>query len=543
MMLVKKAVRKLEKRPAEAPKTSMDMVFTFAEAIRFGYADILGKWNLLDLPRAILYGIMEKGKKTVAIECKERDDCVQLTDPELLKELYELKKCLTRTMLFSDRRFRSFLFAAGFVKEDVLLRKRRARILKPAFTVIRDKESKCLFVFIRGTRSIKDTLTDVIGAPVSFNHFICSDGELKRNNVVSGHGHRGMVAAARWIKKHCTPKLLDELRQYPDFQVKIVGHSLGGGTAAILTYMLREIKQFASCTCVTFGSAACMSLEMAEFGKPFVTSIGLIKRKKFISSAYSAIESRLSFASSAKAFADQAVSRGTEVVMSSKQRTQSLISWPRREKTAALTSSKSANMAEASESLPTSYEAATEELTISEFTSDEDDGSKSTSEGSDNDGEDEEEEQIISSTPNTDNDELNQYLKELQLEAQDDNPNTNGAKEKEEATKKGITEAEMNDEVVPGSTEATSEKPVKHYLYPSGRILHIVPVISSENSESNHNDDADEKRVVLYETPRKMYGKLRLSISMLHHHKTGNYLKVLQRLINQLEKEKSRYGA
>jgi len=60
MMLVKKAVRKLEKRPAEAPKTSMDMVFTFAEAIRFGYADILGKWNLLDLPRAILYGIMEK---------------------------------------------------------------------------------------------------------------------------------------------------------------------------------------------------------------------------------------------------------------------------------------------------------------------------------------------------------------------------------------------------------------------------------------------------------------------------------------------------
>jgi len=76
-------------------------------------------------------------------------------------------------------------------------------------------------VFIRGTRSIKDTLTDAIGAPVSFNHFICSDGELKKNNVISGHGHRGMVAAAGWIKKHCTPKLLDELRQYPDFQIKV----------------------------------------------------------------------------------------------------------------------------------------------------------------------------------------------------------------------------------------------------------------------------------------------------------------------------------
>lgn len=57
---IKKAAGKLEKRPAEAPKTSMDMVFTLAEAIRFGYGETLGKWNLLDMPRAILYSIMEK---------------------------------------------------------------------------------------------------------------------------------------------------------------------------------------------------------------------------------------------------------------------------------------------------------------------------------------------------------------------------------------------------------------------------------------------------------------------------------------------------
>ncbi|KAH1241357.1 Homeobox protein knotted-1-like 4 [Glycine max] len=144
--------------------------------------------------------------------------------------------------------FRVFLLAAGIPNEDVLLRKKRARILKPALTVIRDKESKCLLVFIRGTQSLKDTLTDAIGAPVSFNHFICNDdGELKRNNKVAGHGHRGMVAAARWIKKHCTTILLEDLRRHPDFQIKIVGHSLGG--------------------------AASVSLELSEFGKPFITSI------------------------------------------------------------------------------------------------------------------------------------------------------------------------------------------------------------------------------------------------------------------------------
>jgi len=57
---VKKAAGKLEKRPAEAPKTFMDMVLTLAEAMRFGYAETLGKWDLLDMPRAIVYAIMEK---------------------------------------------------------------------------------------------------------------------------------------------------------------------------------------------------------------------------------------------------------------------------------------------------------------------------------------------------------------------------------------------------------------------------------------------------------------------------------------------------
>jgi len=34
--------------------------------------------------------------------------------------------------------------------------------------------------------------------------------------------------------------------------MQIVGHSLGGGTAAILTYVLREQKELSVTTCVTF---------------------------------------------------------------------------------------------------------------------------------------------------------------------------------------------------------------------------------------------------------------------------------------------------
>ncbi|KAL2348880.1 hypothetical protein Fmac_002880 [Flemingia macrophylla] len=213
------AASKLERRPPEAPNNLKDVGLSLAELVRFFYA-VLGKWHPLDPPRAIIYTALDKGMKTIAMECGERSDCEQLKHPKMLNDLYEFKRCLRQTILVSKKRFRSRLSDAGFDKEDILLRKGRARILKPAFTVIRDKEAKCILVIIRGTCSLTDTLTDAMGAPVSFEHkFISSDGEVR---IVSGHAHRGMVSAANWIRERCTRLLLDALRPSPDFQIKVL---------------------------------------------------------------------------------------------------------------------------------------------------------------------------------------------------------------------------------------------------------------------------------------------------------------------------------
>eukprot|EP00256_Glycine_max_P066626 XP_025981221.1 uncharacterized protein LOC102666105 [Glycine max] len=377
-----------------------------------------------------------------------------------------------------------------------------------------------------------------------------------------------MVAAARWIKKHCTTILLEDLRRHPDFQIKIVGHSLGGGTAVLLTYMLREIKQFSSCTCVTFGPAASVSLELAEFGKPFITSIindsdivptlsaysihdfifeGQIKHKKILNAARSAVVSRLPFASTAKAIADHAVTRGTQVVKKHKERTRLLLSLSQQpENVGALSSSKSDNLAEASRSTETSYEVS-EEIIISESTSDEDESIFSSDDESQHDDTDEEE-QIISafqnitaSTAASDEELLNQ-LEKLELEKHDDIPNIHVKENQEATTSIDVTEGEKKVVLVHAEESAgavtASYNLEKHPLYPPGRIMHIVPAPSNSSENSNSDDyDPDEKYLYLYETPKQLYGKLRVSRRMILDHMTNKYLKMIQQLINQLENQ------
>ena len=66
--------------------------------------------------------------------------------------------------------------------------------MKPAFTIIADHEMGCLLLLIRGTHSIKDTLTAVTGNVVPFHHIIVNQGGV--SDLVLGYAHCGMVAAA-----------------------------------------------------------------------------------------------------------------------------------------------------------------------------------------------------------------------------------------------------------------------------------------------------------------------------------------------------------
>jgi len=115
------------------------------------------------------------------------------------------------------------LHHTGLKKEDVIDMQWISESFSPGHFIALDHSTKNIIVAIRGTSHMHDFLTDLCGRNVPFQ---------------SGFAHHGILKCAETKAKYCIP-FLEKLRvKYPSYDIKVVGHSLGGGTAALLTMIL-----------------------------------------------------------------------------------------------------------------------------------------------------------------------------------------------------------------------------------------------------------------------------------------------------------------
>jgi len=100
----------------------------------------------------------------------------------------------------------------------------------------------------------------------------------------------------------------------------------------------------------------------------------------------------------------------------------------------------------------------------------------------------------------------------------------------ETATAKEIIE---EDQLVHDSNSISTSNLVDNYcFYPPGKIMHIVSAASDKSSSNSK-----EEHIKLYETPRQLYRKFRLSKNMINDHYMPRYRQMIQLLIQQLKKD------
>lgn len=183
-------------------------------------------------------------------------------------------------------------------KRNVLKFVKDSSILRPGYYIAIDPRAKLVILGIRGTHTVYDLVTDLVAL---------SDKKVSPKGFST---HFGTYEAARWYLRHelriikqCLEKhkVCDSIHSRhvcfflhalclfsicvfcskQDYKLRLVGHSLGGASAALLAIMLRKKSKeelgFSPdiVSAVGFGVPPCVSREIAESCAGYVSTVVL----------------------------------------------------------------------------------------------------------------------------------------------------------------------------------------------------------------------------------------------------------------------------
>jgi len=127
------------------------------------------------------------------------------------------------------------------------------------------------------------------------------------------------------------------------------------------------------------------------------------------------------------------------------------------------------------------------------------------------------------------------YQLEKELKKQEDEAEVQAREEAAAAAREITEEANMLADAVENNKPiSSSDIPENQRFYPPGRIMHMVCVCLPSNGSSG-DDGPGEERACIYETPRHLYSKIRLTKTMINDHYMPMYKKMMEQLIHELE--------
>lgn len=175
---------------------------------------------------------------------------------------------------------RALLLVAGIPDADLVYAQFNNRLSSVPYCILLDHERSLVVLSIRGSLSLEDVVTDTLVLPESLE-------DLGERYGFDGRGqycHAGVLACfenvLRDLHRHGWLECLLE-RDYPDYSLRIVGHSLGAGVCTLLGYVLRS--KYPSLKVFGFSPPGCtMTWELAtkcdEWSTSFVLDSDIVPR-------------------------------------------------------------------------------------------------------------------------------------------------------------------------------------------------------------------------------------------------------------------------
>lgn len=170
-------------------------------------------------------------------------------------------------------------------RSQILIFDAEADHFKPAFALAIWPSRKQVVLVVRGTISLADALTDLTGHLEPFDGTASSaflkpeDSQDVVEEKLEGHCHHGIAKAAMALLDSQAEAIAAALRDHPGYGLKLLGHSLGAGTAAIAAILIRNSPEVAKrigtddVTCVAFAPPPILTRDLAISCSSYVQSV------------------------------------------------------------------------------------------------------------------------------------------------------------------------------------------------------------------------------------------------------------------------------
>lgn len=141
------------------------------------------------------------------------------------------------------------------------------------YAVLVDQVKETVVIAIRGTISMEDWVIDLQYVPSPLDKV----GRICGFDGTGHHCHKGVLTRAKWLyndlkKYRMLKQLYAEDSPYKEHNLVVVGHSLGGGCAQVLSLLLRS--SFPGLKCYAYEPPGCIfDDELCGKAKEWITSI------------------------------------------------------------------------------------------------------------------------------------------------------------------------------------------------------------------------------------------------------------------------------